>query len=366
MNFTRKHRIVVSLAAVAVIGAGIYAGTRPFSVSHAPTNLAVAADPPPPPPPAGKTFSEDGCSGTAGQENLLTNASATNNDPTAGQTTYSIKYTDETKWTCYAWVEDGTVVSESTSPPSPSSTTQTFPFVVPSGHTVSFFIVDGDHGGNWDMFTWNGSTPASSGTVTFAPGCSASAGTENLISNTSAYAAPERGGVGVNATYQDETVLACHEWQVNGTLVPDDCTTSANSTNETLCYTFTPAEGFVHTITLDVVDGDHGGNWDQFTWTPPACYPPGPSQLVNVTANKGTVAGTLEDRCGTPVGAGHQVTEQAGSTTKTAPTNGQGHFQFPPWPPSTPSPATVQFKGDSTVPASNTVSCTLPNDAHCS
>lgn len=360
MNFTWKHRIVVSLAAVAVIGAGIYAGTRPFSVSHAPTKLAVAADPPPPPPPAGKTFSEDGCSGTAGQETLLTGASFS-----AG--TYSITYGDETNWSCYTWVVNGSVVPPNQPPPS-DTTKATFTYTdANTNDTVSFFVVDGDHGGNWDMFTWNGTTPASSGTVTFAPGCSASAGTENLISNTSAYAAPEPGGVGVNATYQDETVLHCYEWQVNGTLVPPDCNVSQpNSTNETLCYTFTPAEGFVHTISLDVVDMDHGGNWDQFTWTPPACYPPGPSQLVNVTANKGTVAGTLEDRCGTPVGAGHQVTEQAGSSTKTAPTNGQGHFQFPPWPPSTPSPATVQFKGDSTVLASNTVSCTLPNDAHCS
>lgn len=272
MKISLLRRGAAPLAGVALLGAGLWAALTPIGLPHAvstrmtPAGLTLL---PPPPPPPGGTLTEGHCGGTAGQENLISAPSA------SGSVPYSATYSDETVLACYVWEVNGNVVKESDTPSTTTTVKLTEPTgVSTAGDTVSLFTVDSDHGGNWDLHTWTSSTSTGATTVNFGSGCSATAGPETLISSPSAYGVKVSGGVGVFATYSDETVLHCHVWMVNGKIVPDNCTTAANSTSEQLCYRFPPTPG-PFTVTLYVVDGDHGGNWDDYTWTTGGTYPPG-------------------------------------------------------------------------------------------
>src|SRR6185437_3583814 len=115
-------------------------------------------------------------------------------------------------------------------------------------------------GGQWDQHSWGPGAANGDGSVTFSNNCKALAGEEQLLFNPSPFQAT------VTIKFTDETQPGCWVWLINGQVDTVHCNPPSGSTTNpqpvatTLTYSCTLPPG-TNTITLDITDSDHGGNF---------------------------------------------------------------------------------------------------------
>jgi hypothetical protein len=291
------------------------------------------------------------CKATGSQTPLLTSFSP---NPSTNSGSYSATYNGANNLACYVWVVNGVATSDTGSGGHP--VTLTHP-VVNKADTVTLFVVNSDSPAHWDQHTWG--TAFGAPVMTFSPTCVAHHSPEGLLFNPSPFQQP------VSITYQDEATPTCWVWVINGSENDTRCSPPTGSepggpkpvaTTRTYSCTLLPGD---KKITLEIVDGDHGGDYDQYTWFPgPACvYPPGQATITAKVNNKGEVSGVLSSSAGCPVGAGHIIRETLNNATvREAKTGANGGFKFKAAKASN-FPVTISFNGDATVSSAAPKSC---------